>query len=199
MKHGADAVAGWLVRCGTVEEEDKELYAYAVKSLLITTAPLLMAGLAGVFMGYWKQGILLILPFMCMRKYSGGFHTKHAWTCLFMSVLLLVTGIWCAAHVSCGTFLLPVTGAALVSLMVFSPVDSENKKLDEQEKKRYRKMVIRISGFFGLVCLASYCMGWQTITVSIATGLVLSAGLQIPCVIKKNLPVGTQPLDNLQK
>lgn len=185
MKYGADAVAGWLIRCGAVAEEDRELYVYAVKSMLTTIAPLLIAGLAGVLMGYWKQGILLILPFMCMRKYSGGFHAKHAWTCLFLSVLLLVSAIWCAAHISCGTGLLLVTAAALISLMVFSPVDSENKRLDAQEKKYYRKIVIRISGFFGLVCLVSYCFDWQTITVSIAIGLILSAGLQLPCVVIK--------------
>lgn len=181
----ADAVAAWLVKCSAIAEEDRELYVYAVHSFLITVAPLLLAGLLGVLMGYWKQAVLLILPFMCMRKYSGGFHAKHAWTCLVMSVLLLVSGIWCAAHVPCNAALLLVTAAALISLMVFSPVDSENKRLDEQEKKHYRKIVVWISGFFGMVCLAGYGMGWQTITVSIAAGLVLSAGLQLPCIITR--------------
>lgn len=36
-----------------------------------------------------------------------------------------------------------------------------------------------------MVCLAGYGMGWQTITVSIAAGLVLSAGLQLPCIITR--------------
>lgn len=185
----ADTVAAWLVRCGAIAEEDRELYAYAVQSFLITIAPLLLAGLAGVFMGYWKQAVLLILPFMCMRKYSGGFHAKHAWTCMVVSVLLLVSAIWCAAHIPCNAVLLLVTVAALISLMVFSPVDSENKKLDMKEKQYYKKKVIYISVFFGLVCFGSFCLGQQMVTVSIEVGLVLSAGLQLPCVV---CPLGSK-------
>lgn len=89
MEKCANAIADWLVRCAMIDEEDKELYRYAAYSLILSISPLLLAIGFGICMGRVKESVMITLPFMLIRKFSGGYHTKHAWSCMICSCLLL--------------------------------------------------------------------------------------------------------------
>ena len=39
----ANTIADWLINCEVVKETDKELYSYAVYSILLSLSPLLLA------------------------------------------------------------------------------------------------------------------------------------------------------------
>lgn len=134
----ADRMVDWLIVREAVAEEDRDLYEYAVICFLMTAAPLLLAIFVGGMMREFTTGIIVILPFMGLRKFSGGYHAKHAETCLFCSSGLLVICILIAARItySWPLCLCMFLGAGL--LFLFSPVDSENRRLDCEEKKRYR-------------------------------------------------------------
>ena len=95
MQKCAEAVAVWLVRCQVIEEQEKELYCYAMESFVMFWSPMILALLLGTIMGRVKEGILVIIPFMMIRKFSGGYHAKNLWICLTCSSLLLFL---CALH-----------------------------------------------------------------------------------------------------
>lgn len=82
MEKFADTVAGWMVSCGVITHDDRELYIYAIHSFLLSFAPLLLALELGLGMGCLYQSILVTMPFMAIRKFSGGYHTRHSWSCL---------------------------------------------------------------------------------------------------------------------
>lgn len=178
----ADAVTDWLISHYAVEEQDRELYVYAVYSFLMTISPLLLSFIFGVMMGMVMQSIILIIPFMVIRKYSGGFHAKNAWSCLICSCLLLILCISMTSYIKCGLGLATVTVMALGSLMVFSPIDSENRRLELHEKKRYKYMTIVLAFAFELLSAALYLFHMYTYVVCISIGIILAAGLQIPCI-----------------
>lgn len=178
----ADAVTDWLISHYAVEEQDRELYVYAVYSFLMTISPLLLSLIFGVMMGMVMQSIILIIPFMVIRKYSGGFHAKNAWSCLICSCLLLILCISMTSYIKCGLGLGTVTVMALGSLMVFSPIDSENRRLELHEKKRYKYMTIVLAFAFELLSAALYFFHMYTYVVCISIGIILAAGLQIPCI-----------------
>ena len=90
----AGRMTEWLIIHGAVEEEDRDLYEYASICLLMTAAPLFLAILVGGVMGELRTAVLMILPFMVLRKISGGYHAKHAATCLVCSSGLLVLCIF---------------------------------------------------------------------------------------------------------
>lgn len=40
-------------------------------------------------MGIQVDGIFEVMPFLFLRKFSGGYHARHAWTCLVGSSILV--------------------------------------------------------------------------------------------------------------
>ena len=181
----ANRITEWLIIHGATEEEDRDLYEYAALSLLMTVAPLFLAILVGGIMGELATGIFIVLPFMAIRKFSGGYHAKHAGTCLCCSCGLVAACIFFATKITYSPqlFVCMCTGAVLVFL--FSPVDSENKRLDEEEKKRYKNT----TGFLALavcvIAVAGKFCGYGRFAVCMAIGLLLTLILQIPCVLQR--------------
>ena len=181
----ADRMVDWLIVREAVSEEDRELYEYAVECSLMTIVPLLLAILVGEIMGELSAGVILILPFMALRKFSGGYHAKHMETCLFCSSGLLVICILIAARLTYSWQLCVGMLLGTVWLFLFSPVDSENRRLDREEKKRYRYT----AGILAIaVCVISVLLkkwGAERFAVCMAMGLFLTVMLQMPCVLQR--------------
>ena len=77
------------------------------------------------------------------------------------------------------------TGIAAVSLIVFSPIDSENRRLDIDEKRRYKKITAFCVILFGLLNIFSFFLEKHIYTTCFSIGIILTAGLQVPCIAKK--------------
>lgn len=181
----ARGITGWLIRCGAVRESDRELYVYAAYSFLITISPLFLTILIGTLLGKTWQSIVLILPFLLIRKFSGGVHAKHAIVCFICSCLLLLLCIELSGRIEGGPTLAAVTAVAMVSLFLLSPVDSKNRRLDEDEKRRYRVVTGILTTAFGLLAAVLFFCGWESASVCISLGIILTAGLQIPCIFSR--------------
>ena len=113
----ARGITGWLIRCGAVRESDRELYVYAAYSFLITVSPLFLTILIGTLLGKTWQSIVLILPFLLIRKFSGGVHAKHAIVCFICSCLLLLLCIELSGRIEGGPTLAAVTAVAMVKTL----------------------------------------------------------------------------------
>lgn len=183
----ADVIADWLIRKGAAEEEDKELYSYAAYSLLFSLSPLLLAMGFGICMGCEGRSVLIILPFAIIRKFSGGYHAKYSWLCLIESSLLILLCIGLSFWLRAGWPLACLTVGAAFSLMHFSPIDTENRTLDMEEKVHCKEMTVFWTGVFLLMELLFFIMQWKVGFACISIGILLSAGLQLPCIIKKIL------------
>lgn len=140
----ADRMVDWLIVREAVSKEDRDLYEYAVVCSLMTIVPFLLAILVGGIMRELSTGVILILPFMLLRKFSGGYHVKHMETWLFCSSGLLVICILIAAQITYSWQLCVGMLLGVVWLFLFSPVDSENRRLDHEEKKRYRYVTVTL-------------------------------------------------------
>lgn len=76
MKRYTETVVDWMIRQNVINEKEKELYGYALYSAGLLILPLLFAVGIGFCLGSIKRGIALVVPFMILRKYSGGYHAK---------------------------------------------------------------------------------------------------------------------------
>ena len=190
-------ITDWLIRCDAVEKQDRLLYEYAVYSILLTLYPVILAIGIGILFGSARRSILIILPFSVIRKFSGGYHAKRAGTCLMSSSLLLLLCIVLTFYIKCGLILMGITAMAAVSLSCFSPLDNENRLLSREEHSCYKKITIMIVMSFVLADLLLFWFHLYLSVVCISIGIILSAGLQLPCilsefkkVIKKNQKKG---------
>ena len=176
-------ITEWLIANNAIEDVDKEVYEYAIYSMLITLSPLFLVFVIGIMMGTFIEGVFLIIPFMSIRKYSGGYHAKDFKTCFVTSSLILIACMYIASSANYGPW---VSGGALVSVIslnIWSPIDSENRRLEQDEKKRYKRTTMCISFVFMCVHLLLLMITDKTYAISVAVGLMLSAGLQIPCIL----------------
>ena len=185
----SEEIVSWLIRCEAIQETDRELYEYAVHSLWLNIAPLILVLMFGAIMGSVAEGVLMIIPFMAIRKFSGGYHAKKEWHCLVSSSLLLTACVYLTGQLKYGIVMNGLVTASIISLIVFSPMDTENRRLDVEEKKQYKIftcviVLVIVMVYFALVMFHAY-----NYAVCIAIGLMLSAGVQVPCICKKLLKI----------
>ena len=164
----AEGITGWLIRHEAIRESDRELYVYAAYSFLITISPLFLTIIIGTLFGRTGQSILLIIPFLVIRKFSGGIHAKYAWVCFI-----------------CDWKMALATGGAILGLSLLSPVDSENRRLEKDEQKRYKMVTMVLAVGFGAVGVILSLCGQDRAAVCISLGIILTAVLQLPCIFLK--------------
>lgn len=184
-----NGIATWLIKCETIDETDRELYEYAVHSLWLNIAPMLLILLFGTVMDKVLEGIVMIIPFMAIRKFSGGYHAKKEWHCLVSSSLLLALCVYLAGKMEYSMILNSFVIASTISLIVFSPIDTENRRLDTEEKRCYKKCTCVIAFIVMVVYFLLVKLGICHYAVCIAIGLMLSAGVQFPCICKRIMKI----------
>ena len=186
-KKCTNVVVGWLIRCDAIEEKDRELYQYAVYSVLLSIYPLLFAACFGAVIGEVDKSVAIIIPFAVIRKFGGGYHTKNSWSCFLWSSLLLLLCIMVSIYIKSGLFLIMMAAIAEMSLIYFSPIDNENRKLNWEECREYKKMTAIWTSLFLLVAVLLYFGKWEKYSICVSIGIILSAGLQFPCVLVKKI------------
>lgn len=184
MERCIKKITDWLIRCDAVQEADRELYDYALYSIFLTLSPLLLAICFGVMFGAVWQSILIILPFVTIRKFSGGYHAKRASKCFISSSLLLVLCIALSFCINCNIMLMGFTVLSAVSLVHFSPLESENRLLSREEQLSYKNITAGIVTSYIFVDLLFVCFHLYECVICVSIGLILAAGLQIPCILK---------------
>lgn len=184
----AAAVSDWLVAQGAVTDTDKNLFAYAVYSLLFGMIPIFIIMILGLIFNMLFEGLLLITPFMLIRKFSGGYHLKSASICIVTSTTLLTISLLSVRLVS--------TNGALISLSIFvmlstvlifflSPIDSEARRLSAKETKVFKFIARVIASIFFTLYFILVLINQINIAAPIGVGMIIPALLQLPCVIQR--------------
>ena len=111
--------------------------------------------------------------------------TSSAWACLLSSCIVLCLCIYVTARIPCNGIVSLLMLAAVISLGICSPVDSENRQLDPQEKKKYKKITIWIAMAFFAIYVLLLLLRLDYYAKWIAAGLILPAISQIPVALKR--------------
>lgn len=188
IKRIANVTAKWLLRAGAISASDTELYEYGIYSFLFTMCPLGLVLIISLILDMVAEGILLIIPFILIRKFCGGFHFQSSILCGVVSTTVLTASLLGIDLVisaeSFGWWVL-VLLLAVGQIAVFSPIDSEGRRLTQKEKKVFKKIAIALSILTILICLMLITLHQMWAAVSVGSGLVLSATLQLPCLFMK--------------
>ncbi len=178
----------WLLNAGAISADDRELYEYAVYSVLFTLTPLSWVFIIGLILGMPLQGVLFLLPFLFIRKFSGGFHFKSPAACFVTSITVLTLFLLMIRYVLFQQLYIVCSVAvviSIVSLFLLSPIDSEARRLSLKEEKVFRKAVIIISLLVFSIYVLLMALNYYYYAVPIGAGLILPAFLQLPCLFIK--------------
>ena len=186
----AKKISTWLYASGAISANDIDLYQYATYSFLFSLMPILLVTIIGAIFDSILDGLLMILPFVLIRKFSGGFHFKSSTLCLVTSSVLLSAMIVLIKIITgfqiYFSFTVLVT-LSTIGLIKLSPIDSVNRKLSVNEIVIFRKVTVILSISLFIIYTLLMIFYLPRYAVPIGTGIFLSALLQIPCLVKRDV------------
>lgn len=93
LNNMSDKIADWLILQKAITTDERELYAYAVHCLFSLLYPIVFASVIGAFLGMITEAIAMIMPFILIRKFSGGYHADSFKKCLVLSSIVIMVYI----------------------------------------------------------------------------------------------------------
>ena len=182
----SSTLAEWLAKERAISENDRPLFAYAVYSLLFGLSPMLIAIILGLFFDMLCEGVIMIVPFIIIRKFSGGQHLKSSVMCLVISTCLLTI----AFHVMQSIFkygnvsvLSVIVLVSIISICIFSPIESPARKISPAQAKIFGLVARALSVVFGCTYFLFAAIGNKNVAIPLGVGITIPALLQLPCLL----------------
>lgn len=142
ISSAANNITNYLICKKVIKDDDREIYQYGfeqVFSSLLNIATMLL----GIILGKIYQSLVLILSFMALRSYSGGYHANTPLQCYLLTVMSISAALSIMKFITIDRFIcLGLLVLSSVVILLLSPIGSKNKPLDEIEKIIYRKKTI---------------------------------------------------------
>ena len=136
-------LTNFIIQHSDVKSEDADIIAFGVKYGLITLAEILGMVVISFLMRELIPGAVILIAFISIRVYAGGYHAKTLPRCVVMSTILFTLII-----LGYKMLYLPIIVKGLIALflgvliLIFSPVENDNRRLSKNEKKVFKNRAL---------------------------------------------------------
>lgn len=186
----AENISAWLMKKEFREEDQYALLVYAIYSLILGIMPLLIIMIWGITLGMLREGLILIIPFILIRKFSGGFHLDSLSSCIVCSNFLIASMIGLIKLVVNTDQITTLSSIVVISVIFIcrhSPIENKSRRLSQIEVQVFKKIariiaIVALVIYFALLIIAPI-----TDAISFGVGILLVALLQTPCIIFKSV------------
>lgn len=191
-------VERWIDR-SMIEAEDRELYEYGIEITIETILNVITTILIIILTKEFISGIVLYVSFMQLRPYAGGIHANTFKKCYICSATIItVTLLLIRYNVVEISVYRCLSLAALIYMFMFQSVESENRKVSEDERKVFTKKekVILICILIGII-FANY-RGYVKIEKGLeSTCIITAAGMLAGIVNARGRSSGKDNLEEI--
>lgn len=143
ISSAANNITNYLICEKVIKDDDREIYQYGFEQVFSSLLNLATMLLLGIILGKIYQSLVLILSFMALRSYSGGYHANTPLHCYLLTVMSISAALSIMKFITIDRFIcLGLLVLSSVVILLLSPIGSQNKPLDEIEKIIYRKKTI---------------------------------------------------------
>ena len=181
-------IASFFVRNEVIKCEDEEVYEYGLQLLLSTVFNGMIALILAIISGTVLQCICYLAVFVLLRKSAGGFHAKtHFGCCCILAVVLslFIMFIKFVPNEVYGIVAVIAVAFSVVIILIFAPLEHENKPISDRDKIRLRKISVIYAVLFALIVLGLFIAQLKIIMVCIALGMFTASGSMLVAIIKK--------------
>lgn len=142
-----------------IESDEKEVYRYGYEIFISSVISFLIVASVGVLTNRILESAVFYVVFVLTRHYCGGYHASTYLKCniiftlIYLAVLLfssILTEFYSVFYLGIFSFVY------LSAIFGLAPIDSENKRLDDVEKKRVYKISVVLGFILVTVSLALY-------------------------------------------
>lgn len=121
-----------------ITPEDYEWYVYSIEIILEKIIGYLTILIIGMFFGVLGETITFLIYFAGIRKYSGGFHMNHFYSCFLMSIGTYLAWLFIWEHMKIA-FTKPVLLAVIVISILILVIGAVNNANIDWNEKEYAK------------------------------------------------------------
>ena len=143
ISSAANNITNYLICKKVIKDDDREIYQYGFEQVFSSLLNIATMLLLGIILGKIYQSLVLILSFMALRSYSGGYHANTPLQCYLLTVMSISAALSIMKFITIDRFIcLGLLVLSSVVILLLSPIGTKNKPLDEIEKIIYRKKTI---------------------------------------------------------
>lgn len=161
------SIIEYQLHIGTIKKDDENVYQYGYTLLIEMLLNLVLSLIVSGLIGKIKECIIVLIMFIPLRSFCGGYHAKKTWQCVIfsnLSILSVLIGAELLMQFKIPTLVYIITDIVLGIIVVFfSPVESENNKLNAVERRHFQKYALLIIFIEILIGNAFLIMGYQEI------------------------------------
>ncbi len=175
-------IAVGLARSSVIQDEDIELYAYGFYVLISKLLFLIISLILGVILNIVLESLVFYVSFSIIRAYAGGVHADKEWKCFVyttIALLICALGIKLLINFEPTCVYVSMLIASSLLIIIFSPLDTEEKPLSEIEREKYSIISLLILLIYLAMSLVLVITGIRNIKYSICVAVTLEATLLI--------------------
>lgn len=164
-------------------EDKEEIIRYGLEIMITKAVFAFIIVVIGLFMRCFWESAVFAVSFTLLREYGGGYHAETRKKCFVLSILTLVASlsiIKLAESIQILTF--PLCGAALISalyILIKAPIDTANKRFDEDEIKVYGKKARLFTVILLVVAVFFWFLKFNDFAFTVLTGIIVEAYLML--------------------
>ena len=184
---GASLFDRWAERLaqeGIVRREDVALYSYGLWQGLLLLLNIGTALLIGLLLDEVVACIIFLVCYLPLRSMAGGYHARTPLRCYLLGIVLVTTALAAIKWLP-WTLEGALSTAAIASVIIWrlSPVEDENKPLDEKELVHFRKKMKKIVVAEYVVIVADKMIRYIQLNEIVTTSMICVCCLQLWKVI----------------
>ena len=173
IKRSVTRLVSAQIKLGTIQERDRKVYEYGYQLMIEAFINVIISLLLGAVLGCFKEVVFFLIVFMPLRSFCGGYHAAKTWQCTVLSnlVVLLVIVVLKVSLLSGIITPVYILGDIAIGGMIvlFAPVDNENRRLGEKERRRYKMTASVIMSVEALLCIILCVSSFRTYSDIILT------------------------------
>lgn len=163
--------------------DDEEIVRRGLEVIAIKIFFAVIIIISGLLLGCFFESILFTTAFTSLRQYSGGYHADSQKKCFVLSTLMLVISLSIIKSIKIfPQLILPlsiITFISIVYVFVAAPIDTPNKRLDNNEVRVYGKRARIFAAILTITAAVLCSLNLNALASSVMTGIVMSAYLML--------------------
>lgn len=171
IKKLSQKVLNILINNNAVKDGNEAIVLFGIEQGLRSALEIVIMLLTGLLLNLFWQSVIILVSFIPVRIYAGGYHAKTPMQCVIKSWLLLTAVLIWMKYIP-GNIILQIIVLLVTGIWMyrFCPVQDVHKPLRENEKSKYRMKAFR--NFLIDLCVFSvgYIVKVQILSRCIALG-----------------------------
>lgn len=137
-------------------DEDEKIYRYGYILLCEVFVNLVIALAIGIVFSKTKEVIFFLGMYIPLRSFCGGWHADKIWKCTVISNAILMLQVYSIENIKMYlsmSGILQIFFFNMICVYFISPVDTEMKKISQDEKKTYKRKIKLILVFHMIIAI----------------------------------------------